>query len=72
LLNVEESSVSTVTENSKSSGSNARAAKEIIPEKNSTSSECPEKAPDAIVGVVSGKAKSLSRQSSEDNNTKGV
>jgi len=70
MLNVEESSVSTVTENSKSSGSNAPAAKEIIPEKKSAS-EGPEQAPDAIMGVVSGKVKSLSRQSSEDT-TKAV
>ena len=72
MLNVEESSVSTVTENSKSSGSNARAAKEIIPEKKSTASEGPEQAPNSFAGVVSGKVKSLSRQSSEDNNTKAV
>jgi len=69
-LNVEESSVSTVTENSKSSGSNAPAGKEIIPEKKSAC-EGPEQAPDAIMGVVSGKVKSLSRQSSEDT-TKAV
>ena len=61
MFNVEESSVSTVTENSKSSGSNARAAKEMIPEKKSAASEGPEQAPDAIMGVVSGKVKSLSR-----------
>ena len=66
MFNVEESSVSTVTENSKSSGSNARAAKEMIPEKKSAASEGPEQSPDAIVGVFSGKLKSLSRQSSED------
>lgn len=71
MLNIEESSVSTVTENSKSSGSNAPAGKEIIPEKKSAASEGPEQAPDAIMGVVSGKVKSLSRQSSEDT-TKAV
>ena len=42
MLNVEESSVCTVTENSKSSGSNAPAGKEIIPEKKSAASEGPE------------------------------
>ena len=72
MLNVEESSVSTVTENSKSSSSNARDAKEMMPEKKSAASEGPEQTPDAIAGLVSGKVKSLSRQNSEDNNTKAV